>query len=362
MGKPDRIQSKSRRPAHHWSGALFEDDPTPRLGVAVVAGGDGSDCIECLESLLHSRLSLKIVVVADGTAAATIGAWARGERPVRPAATRLAPLVQPACAKPVPLAIVAGSAAPTGPLTGLTVIEVTDLPAHAAASNDALRHLLADPELSCFWLLDQRCVVTADAASAMLARLQSEPRLGWCGTVIRHYHAPDRLVLLNGFSYRLLTGNMRPLGGDAPVTLPFGPQDIADATDCIAAASQGVSRAFLTEVGLLAEDYDGEIAAMDWAMRNRRLGDEGFDIGFAHGALVYLKASPPADAAARADMRSPADERALARTRLKLIARFRPWLWPWHWLLGWAQALRLLFRRQPANALAVLGVTLRLGR
>jgi hypothetical protein len=174
-----------------------------------------------------------------------------------------------------------------------------------------------------------------------------------CGTVVRHYWAPDRLQALNGSAFNRWTGMGKSLGGEEPATLKYGPQDVADATDYVLGASLAVSREFLDAVGPMAEEYFLYYEEVDWAWRNRRLGSRRFEIAFAHGATIFHKAGSSIGSASAKSGRSAFSDYWMNRSRLKFIWQFERPLWLWHWAFSWLLVLRRMFRKQPAHARAI---------
>jgi GT2 family glycosyltransferase len=361
MVMPQAPRTMSRpsmaRPSTGLVGLAATLDATPRLGVVIVNYRGAADTIECLESLLRAPLPMKIVVVENGSgddSADVIRAWAAGTRPALAESSAMAPLSTPPVAKPVALACLAAGDAGSSAAERLTLIVSPENRGFAGGNNIGLRHLMGDPELSHFWLLNNDTVVTPDAPAALLARLQAGPRIGMCGTIVRHYWAPDRVQALNGFSFNLLTGAGSALGGGGPATQSFDPLAIADATDFVLGASLSVSRDFLVKVGPMAEDYFLYFEEMDWAIRNRRLGEDAFEIGFAHGATIFHKAGRSIGSTSAHTARSAFSDYWMTRSRLKYVWRHHRLLWPWHWLLGFGIILRRLLRRRWRHAGAVL--------
>jgi hypothetical protein len=236
----------------------------------------------------------------------------------------------------------------------VTLIESTDNLGFAGGNNLGLRHLLADPAIQHFWLLNNDTVVSRDAPYALMTRMIADSSIGMCGTIVRHYWAPESVQALNGYAFNPLTGTGRALGGNGPARQAFDPQTIADATDFVLGASLAVTRAFLARVGPMAEHYFLYFEEIDWAARNRRLGPARFNIGFAHGATVFHKAGRSIGSTSPRHGRSAFSEYWLTRSRLKFVRRHFPLLWPWHWLLGLGIIARRLLRRQSGNARAVL--------
>jgi len=328
------------------------------LGVVIVNYRGAADTVECLESLLRARLPMKIVVVENGSgdnSAQQLRDWAAGRWQPPAESEAMAPFSTPPLPKPLPLAEVAAAdiGSRSAGVAPLTLLVSPDNLGFAGGNNLGIRLLLGDPRIQHVWLLNNDTVVAPDAPASLLARLMATTRVGMCGTVVRHYWEPDRIQALNGSTYRPLTGAGQSLCGGEPATISFSPQDIADATDFVLGASLAVSRAFINEVGLMAEDYFLYFEEIDWSVRNRRLGSAAFELAFAHGATVFHKAGRSIGSASAVSGRSAFSDYWMARSRLKFTWRHYRWLWPLHWLLGWAQVARRLWRRQPGNARAI---------
>ncbi len=326
------------------------------LGVVIVNYRGAADTIECLESLLRCRVPMKVVVVDNCSADGSIErlqAWAAGQEAAVPQSAEMASFSSPPLRKPLAMAEVAANAVGNGPIQSFSLIISSENLGFAGGNNLGLRHLMADPRLNIFWLLNNDTVVTQDAPLALLTRMTAGHRIGMCGTVVRHYWAPGRIQALNGSSFNLWTGMGKALGGEQPATTSFNPQEIADATDFVLGASLAVNRAFLTEIGPMADEYFLYFEEIDWSIRNKALGNKAFEIAFAHGATVFHKAGQSIGSPSAQSGRSAFSDYWMTRSRLKFVARHFLWLWPWHWLLCWIIVLRRLWRRQFANAGAV---------
>ena len=331
------------------------DPVAPVLGVVLVNYRGVSDTIECLESLLRCPARLKIVVVENGSgddSAAILRDWAAGKVRMTAESPAMAPFSTPPMAKPITMTHVAIEAVDKASSTAVSLIISPKNLGFGGGNNLGLRHLRADPTLNAFWLLNNDMVVAPEAPGALLARMAATPRIGICGTVIRHYRAPQRLQTLNGASFNILTGVGKKIGGEQPATMQFSPQDVADATDYVLGASMAVSRDFIEAVGPMAEDYFLYYEDVDWGWRNRRLGNRRFEIAFAHGATVFHKAGNASGSSGEDREQTPFSLYWSTRSRLKFIWRSPLPLWPWHWIFTWALALRQIVRRKPAHALA----------
>jgi hypothetical protein len=327
-----------------------------QLGVVIVNYRGVGDTIECLESLLRCRLPMKIVVVdncsADGSVE-QLRDWAAGHVPPAAQSPEMESFSKPPLRKPLDMAAITETGVGIGPVEPLSVVSACTNRGFAGGNNLGLRHLMADPELNNFWLLNNDTVVTQDAPLALLTRMAAGHRIGMCGTIVRHYWAPGRIQALNGSSFNVWTGLGRALGGEQAATAGFNAQEIADATEFVLGASLAVSREFLTKVGPMSEDYFLYFEEIDWAVRNKALGNNAFEIAFAQGATVFHKAGRSIGSPSAKSARSAFSDYWMTRSRLKFVGRHFPWLWPWHWLLSWIFVVRRLWRRQFTNAGAI---------
>jgi GT2 family glycosyltransferase len=329
-------------------------DGTARLGVVLVNYKRADDSIECLESLLRSTIPLRVVVVdnqSGDSSLARIADWAAGRLQTVSASPAMAGYSAPPLPKPIALTqLDAAAATNTSPATALTLIDAGRNGGFAAGNNIGLRHLLQDPALDYFWLLNNDTVVTPETAARLLARLDATPGIGMCGTMVRFYWQPDQVQALGGHSFSALTGNSRGLGAGQAASDPFDPAEVLRDTDFILGASLAVSRAFLVQVGLMEESYFLYFEELDWAARNAGR----MPLGFADDAVVFHKEGGSIGSSGAAGQRSPLSEYWLARSRLTYMRRHAPLLLPWHWLLTLAVAVRRLMRRQPDKARAVI--------
>ena len=332
-------------------------DAAPRLGVVLVNYKRAADTIECLESVLRSTIPCQVVVVdnasGDGSLE-TIAAWAAGNHRQSPASPAMAAFTAPPLPKPVPVVrLSAAEAASTDPrnVAAVTLIDAGGNLGFAAGNNIGLRHLMRNPGIDHFWLLNNDTIAEPAAAAALLARLDATPGVGMCGTIVRFYWRPDIVQALNGHRFNVWTGTSRGIGAGAPASQAFSPMRIADETDFVLGASLAVSRPFLDAIGPMAERYFLYFEEIDWAARN----NGRFAIAFANGAIVYHKEGGSIGSSSRPGERSLLSEYWLNRSRLAFIRCHHPLLLPWHWLLTLGLAARRLLRGQPAK----FGVILR---
>ena len=317
------------------------------LACIIVNYRGAGDVIECLESLLRGDLVPRIVVVDNASGDGSldrIAAWAAGAGDPPVPSPVLAALSVPPVAKPVTCIRAAADAPPKD--VPLTLIDAERNAGFAAGNNVGLRHLLPDTALNQFWLLNPDTVVDAGAAAALADRMRADPTIGMCGTRVHFYHRPDRIQVLNGHRFDAFTGRSWGIEGDKPVSTGFDRAAVEATTDFVMGASLGVSRGYVETVGLMEERYFLYFEEIDWAWRNRGR----FRIGFADGAVVYHKEGGSIGSSSRRGGRSRLSEYHLMRSKLLLIARFRPWLLPIHWAFAVVQIVARVARGQPDKA------------
>lgn len=325
-------------------------DPTPRLGVVLVNYKGSSDTIECLESLLRSDIPIRVVVVdnasGDGSEERILD-WASGAVPWEPGEGALSHLTTPALEKPVAIRVLdADDAVLDAPgEERLVLIRAGSNLGFAGGNNLGIRHLMRDPAIEAFWLLNNDTVVEPSAARALLTTIRAEPGAGMIGTVIRYYNAPETVQALGGMTFNPLTGSNAGIHGNKPYKAPWDSRAAARRAVCVLGASLTATRPFIETVGLMSEAYFLYFEEMDWALRNRGR----FQIGLARGSVVYHKHGGSIGSSSKKGGRSPQAEYWLLRARLLFYRRYYPWLLPLIWVQGAAQTGRRLLRRQPAS-------------
>ena len=325
-------------------------DPTPRLGVVLVNYKGAADTLECLETLLRSDIPIRVVVVDNASGDGSverIADWASGRVPWEAPDTALAHLSSPPLEKPLDIRVLDGAdALVEAPADErLAVIRADGNLGFAGGNNLGIRHLMLDPAIEAFWLLNNDTVVEPSAARALLATIRAEPGAGMVGTVIRHYNAPDTVQALGGLTFNPLTGMNAGIHGNKPYKSPWDGRAAARKAACVLGASLTATRGFIETVGLMSEAYFLYFEEMDWALRNRGR----FAIGLARGANVFHKHGGSIGSSSKKGGRSPQAEYWLLRARLLFYRRHYPWLLPLIWVQGAAQTGRRLLRRQPAS-------------
>jgi GT2 family glycosyltransferase len=259
----------------------------------------------------------------------------------------LAHLSSPPLAKPLDIRVLDGADALSDAPGDerLVLIRAGGNLGFAGGNNLGIRHLMLDPAIEAFWLLNNDTVVEPTAARALLATIRAEPTAGMIGTVIRYYNAPDTVQALGGMTFNPLTGANAGIHGNKPYKAPWDGRAAARKAACVLGASLTATRSFVETVGLMSEAYFLFFEEMDWALRNQGR----FAIGLARGSIVYHKHGGSIGSSSKKGGRTPQAEYWLLRARLLFYRRYYPWLLPLIWVQGAAQTGRRLLRRQPKS-------------
>ena len=340
------------------------DAAAPQLGIVLVNWRRPDDSIECLESVLRGTIPVRIVVVDNASGDGSldrIAAWAAGSIEAVAASPAMAGPVTPPIAKPVAVQrLTASEAAITSPTGRLTLIDAGRNGGFAAGNNIGLAHLLLDPGMDYFWLLNNDTIIEPDTAAALVSHMGASGA-GMCGTVVRYYWHPDRVQALNGHRFNKWTGASIGIGSNQAAGLAFDPAQVAAQTDFVLGASLAVSRDFLTTIGPMEEGYFLYFEEADWAARNAARKRGRFPLGFADKAVVFHKEGGSIGSSSTPGQQSRLSDYWLNRSRLAYTRRFNPLLLPLHWLLTIGIAARRLLRRQPAKSAAVMRALFGLG-
>ena len=345
-------ESETPKPVRPVGKAVARASEPARLGVVLVNYKRWSDTIECLESVFRSTIPLRVIVVDNGSGDDSldrIAEWAEGGREALALKTDMARFSQPALPKPIPYrrlatADLADAGGPSD--VPLTLIDSGGNLGFAGGNNIGLRLFLTDPRIGFFWLLNNDTVIEPTAAAALVTRMSATHKIGMCGTVVRYYHTPDKIQVLGGSRFSLLTGQSRGIGADQPASQAFDPAKVASQIDFVLGASLATSREFLEVVGPMDESFFLYFEEIEWAKRSAGR----FSISFAHGATVYHKEGGSIGSSGVPGKRSNSSEYWLTRSRLTFIRRYAPILWPWHWLFSLMLVARRVLRRQFGKA------------
>jgi GT2 family glycosyltransferase len=323
-----------------------------------------ADTIQCLESVFRTRGTPFRVAVCDNESAdgspERIRAWAEGRLDAwTPPSHPLRRLSHPPTPKPLPFREVSRGEAERGiegPPAALTLVRTGGNLGYAGGNNVGLRMALASPDVDRVWVLNNDTVVGPDALSRLSARMDEDPRIGFCGSTLCYYDRPEMVQARAGMTLNRWTGITRSLG---QFTSP-GDVDLEERAAverslfAVNGASVLVRREVLERVGLLPEDYFLYYEEPDWAVRARAAG---YTLAYAPDSIVYHKEGGSTAGSSREN----ASKSLLAdyygvRARLLFTRKFFPWMLPTVYAgLLWTMANRVR-RRQIGRVGMIAGL------
>jgi GT2 family glycosyltransferase len=221
-----------------------------KVAIVIVNWNGWRDTVECLESLRHLVYpDYRVIVIDNGSTDASV--------------ERLKPL--------------AGGQ--------IELIETGRNLGFAGGNNVGLRRALQEPAVEYFWLLNNDTVVDPDALARLVERLKEKSGAGICGSTVVNYRERDRVEAWGGAFYDKWLAVARHLGQGKPLAAPIDVAKVERRLGYILGASLLVSRAFLREIGLLAEEYFIYCEEIDWAARARGR----YTLAYAPKSIVYHK-------------------------------------------------------------------------
>ncbi|MBL0226731.1 MAG: glycosyltransferase family 2 protein [Geobacteraceae bacterium] len=247
-----------------------------RVYIVIVNWNGWKDTIECLESLLILEYpDFRIVVCDNGSqddSVTMLRAWCERRFGFRSADWQ----------------VLSRQAAEKGEGSLNAVITLVTNGANlgfGGGTNVGLRYALACGDAAYCWLLNNDTVADTLALTELVARLNEKPDACMCGSTVREYGNRSRIQALGGAIYYKWLGIAwhigRTLQGDV---LPEAAA-VENKMDYVTGASLLVQSSYLTEVGLLAEDYFLYFEEIDWVSR----GLGRYTLAYAPKSVVYHK-------------------------------------------------------------------------
>ncbi len=315
-----------------------ESSRHPKVGVVVLNWNAWPDTLECIESVMRLDYPNFEIILCDN--ASTDGSVER----IRQWLER-ALCVVPASRKMDEFSVSVQSDRPDIPLK---VIETGANLGFAGGNNIGIADAL---ELGCdyAWVLNADTVVHREALSALVKHMQSNPKIGICGSVLCYYDDPDVIQEAGGCAYYPVIGMGRKLASGKPRTGPLDWHRIERQLDYVSGASSFVSRTFVEAVGPMSEDYFLYCEEIDWATRAKGR----FGLGLAQDSIVYHKKGVTTGSKSVGKARTPASEYYLWRARHRFTRKFYSYGLPGLAVLGGLGAFAHLLMGRGKNAKAV---------
>ncbi len=318
------------------------------IAVIVVAYNAADFILDCVQSLRAARgPELRIVVVDNGSSDTTsdvIRAWAGGA-PFTPSNDLPMTIATPA-ALPAFSERQVGERIGNGDLHGVTLVRSRENGGFAAGVNIGLSMALGDGEVGHFWILNPDSVVSDGAPEAMAETIRANPGYGIITGRARYLERPEAIQIDGGF-YNRKTGITRNANVGEPAESTRMPE--GSELDFAFGGNMIVSRGFVEQKGLMAEDYFLYYEEVDWSLRK---GD--FPLLTCEGGMVFHRAG--------ASIGSPTHKGRSAtpfslyfkhRGRLRFLRRHRPQAVFTAQLYTLAKIFQCLIRRDFAGASAI---------
>lgn len=217
----------------------------------------------------------------------------------------------------------------------------TDNLGYGGGVNAWLEQLLGSPGWDAVLILNPDTEVDDDCLSELMAK--SAEGFGMIGGTLVFDDAPDK-VINYGLHWSRLTGRVVAVGRNSPAGSAPSVELLAN-IDAVSGACVLVTRAFVEEVGLMAEDYFLYIEDLDWGRRRGR-----HRIGFAAKAVIRHIGGTAIGSAVDPGKRSDLSVYLSARNGILYARRFAGWRWVCHFGVGLLFAARYLFNGSPRAA------------
>ncbi|WP_341677870.1 glycosyltransferase family 2 protein [Niveibacterium sp. SC-1] len=278
----------------------------PHVTVVLLNWNGWRDTLACLESLLRSEYGNASVVVVDNASTdgsrAHIESWAATER--TPGFARAA-------------FIAAGEALPFGALAAgdLLYVQSPVNGGFAAGNNHGIRAALAGGA-DYVWILNNDTEIDCRALSALVQKVEDDPRIGMCGSLLVYYDAREQVQACGGVSFSYWRALGQQIGyGLNPANIDSG-RILQQPLTYVAGASLLARSAMIREVGAFEERYFLYYEEIDWAERAAH-----WKLAVALDSVVYHKEGGSIGTASR-QKRSPLSQYYLNRNLILFYGRF----------------------------------------
>jgi N-acetylglucosaminyl-diphospho-decaprenol L-rhamnosyltransferase len=132
------------------------------------------------------------------------------------------------------------------------------------------------------------------------------------------------MIFNYGLHWSRRTGRTIAVGGNSPAASPPS-AELLSSIDAISGACVLVTRPFINDVGLMAEDYFLYMEDLDWGLRRGR-----HKIGYARGAVVRHIGGTSIGSATDPKARSPLSVYLSSRNSVLFTRRWAGWCWTIH--------------------------------
>ncbi|MEM6407337.1 MAG: glycosyltransferase family 2 protein [Pseudomonadota bacterium] len=298
-----------------------------KLGVVIVTYAAQDVIASCLETLVSSAQSMRIVVVDNASPDQTVAVIENWRK-------------QGAHLENLPFSTPRPST-----VKGRSQVELVQSPVNggfAAGVNIGLRRLLEDREMTRFWILNPDTLVPAETPIALA---QAPDNFALMGCRLLYAQEPHCIQIDAGTvnPWTGVTGNIN-LGERACAPLP----NVALA-DFISGASMVASRSFLETAGLMPEEYFLYYEEVDWARRRGAM-----PLALCKNAVVYHRAGTAIGSPTLGSIASPFSVYHKHRARMMYLQTYHPFAIPTGYAYGIAKAFQYFMSGHKGQSKAVL--------
>jgi hypothetical protein len=219
---------------------------------------------------------------------------------------------------------------------------------YAGGVNAWLERLIACPGWEAVLVLNPDTEVAETCLSELMAK--AAEGFGIVGGALVFDDAPDRIINY-GLHWSRKTGRTIAVGRNSPAG--SAPSDALLARiDAISGACVLVTRAFVDDVGLMAEDFFLYMEELDWA---RRRGQHR--IGFARMAIIRHVGGTSIGSGTKPEASSPLSAYLASRNSVLFSRRWAGRRWPLHFAVGLLYVVRYALCASPEIAkVALIGL------
>lgn len=201
--------------------------------------------------------------------------------------------------------------------------------------NAWLEPVLGVPGWGSVLILNPDTEVDIRALSELIAK--SAEGFGMVGGSLVFHDTPDKIVNY-GLHWSRMTGRVVAVGRNAPAGSTPSIDELGR-IDAVSGACVLVTRAFVEDVGLMAEDYFLYMEDLDWGCRRGK-----HRIGFASKAIIRHVGGTTIGSAVAPGKRSRLSIYLSARNGILYARRFAGWRWICHFAVGLLFAARYMLK------------------
>lgn len=214
--------------------------------------------------------------------------------------------------------------------------------------NAWLEPLLGVPDWGSVLVLNPDTEVDSRGLSELIAK--SAEGFGMVGGSLVFDNTPDK-VINYGLHWSRMTGRVVAVGRNAPAGSAPSVEDLGR-IDAVSGACVLATRAFVEDVGLMAEDYFLYMEDLDWGRRRGK-----HRIGFASKAVIRHIGGTTIGSAVAPEKRSHLSIYLSARNGILFARRFAGWRWICHFGVGLLFAARYVLKGSlSAGRIAFVGL------